>query len=99
MHQEERKFTTYRGVEMIEGWPERIRAAQVDTHVNVEGRRLARIPYGAETRPWGASRPCRDCAVFRGELHVPGCDAEECPACGGQAIGCGCSDPPEDFEE
>ena len=40
---------------------------------------------------------CPDCDVDVGEFHLPGCDVEVCPACTGQAIGCGCSD--KDDEE
>jgi hypothetical protein len=43
----------------------------------------ARWPDG-----WGAN--CRDCATPQGGLHHPGCDAERCPRCLGQAISCGC---------
>ncbi len=34
--------------------------------------------------------PCHDCAATPGSLHTPGCDAETCALCGGQAIGCDC---------
>jgi hypothetical protein len=48
-----------------------------------DGTVLARIPYEG-------TQPCHDCAVPPGTLHHPGCDAEECPRCRGQAIGCDC---------
>lgn len=31
---------------------------------------------------------CHDCYVDEGEIHDLGCDMEECPVCGGQAITC-----------
>jgi hypothetical protein len=40
---------------------------------------------------------CHDCKVVVGGVHHPGCDAERCPVCSGQLIGCGClSDDEED---
>jgi hypothetical protein len=40
--------------------------------------------------PWGGDGDCEDCFVARGQLHIPGCDMEPCPKCGGQVITCGC---------
>jgi len=31
---------------------------------------------------------CHDCGAPEGYLHLPGCDMEECPICGGQLITC-----------
>lgn len=33
---------------------------------------------------------CHDCNILHGKYHHPGCDAERCPRCGGQFIGCDC---------
>jgi hypothetical protein len=33
---------------------------------------------------------CHDCHCPQGTFHHPGCDAERCAVCGGQAISCDC---------
>lgn len=33
---------------------------------------------------------CHDCGALKGHYHHWGCDAERCPACYGQLIGCDC---------
>lgn len=48
------------------------------------------VPFGSETRfPGPLPAPCHDCGVQLGELHLRGCDIEECPVCGQQLISCG----------
>ena len=39
---------------------------------------------------------CHDCFVFTEQYHHYGCDAEVCPVCHGQLIGCACD---LEFEE
>jgi hypothetical protein len=93
------KKVIYRGVSMIEGWPDKIVEAQSILTCEVRGKQVPRIRYGEEEDDWGADkRPCHDCGVFKGELHVEGCDVERCPGCGGQRFNCDC-EPYEDEDE
>ncbi len=86
-----KKFVTYQGSRMIEGWPEKIKQAQTQLTVKINGKSYKRIRYGEESDDWGADKhPCHDCAVIKGQLHVPGCDVERCPVCDGQAMCCDC---------
>lgn len=86
------EFVEYRGVRMIEGWPERISEAQSQATYSINGNEIERIKYGSETDDWNAAnQPCHDCRVFGGEFHVPGCDVEECPVCHEQILTCDCS--------
>jgi hypothetical protein len=72
-------------------WKKKIEASpQLTQYVTHDGP-AARIRYGDESDDWGADdNPCHDCEVVKGQLHVPGCDVEQSPECGGQVITCSC---------
>jgi hypothetical protein len=81
----------YNGSWVHPSWPPKIEEAQSIPKATINGKAYSRIKYGDEQDDWGAdSQPCHDCAVIKGQYHVPSCDVEECPRCGGQAIGCDC---------
>lgn len=81
----------HNGMQVIKGWPAKIEAAQSEKTYVINGASYERVAYGKEEYDWHAdSGPCHDCAVVKGQLHVPGCDVERCPLCGGQSFGCDC---------
>ena len=86
------EFVVYNGCRMIKGWPEKIEAAQLQHTYSIAGRLVQRVRYGNEKDNWGANKhACGDCGVVKGQLHVPGCDIEQCAICDGQVISCDCS--------
>jgi hypothetical protein len=84
------ELVKHRGVSVTADWPARIAGAQELTHYSSRGRRFPRIRYGEDDQHRG-DVPCRDCAVIKGEFHVPDCEYEHCPVCrAGPLQSCDC---------
>ena len=79
----------YNGRTVKDEWPHLVEESQQVTFYVLDGKMIARIKYDGD-------EPCHDCAVLKGQYHVPGCDVERCPSCQGQYITCQC---PWDDEE
>jgi hypothetical protein len=85
-------LTTYQGAKIVPRFAAQIVTAQYLRRILIDGKSYQRISFGDEGDLFGKrdSGNCHDCAVTPGQLHVPGCDAEACPRCKGQAITCDC---------
>lgn len=60
----------------------------------IRGELYRPIFYGEEEDCWGdyedEENTCGDCGCHLGEQHLPNCDIERCPRCGGQMLSCDC---------
>jgi hypothetical protein len=66
--------------------------AQRSRAYRIAGEPLARVSFGSEREGLVQDDGrCSDCGAARGEYHVPGCENEQCPACGGRVISCDCA--------
>ncbi len=83
-------FVIYNGRKVHRDWPAKIEEAQEQITYVINGKEYSRIRFGSEKEDLGFNLPCGDCAVMKGQYHVPNCDIERCPRCGGQSIGCDC---------
>lgn len=76
-------------------WKEQINLAQDLLTYTISGIEHSRVAFGhEESERYTGSAPCRDCGVAIGQLHVPSCCLERCPACDCQAISCQCDYEP-----
>jgi hypothetical protein len=85
------EFVTYNGIQVHKTIPRQILDAQAIASYTVDGQRFTRIAYGSEDH-WQPDwlEVCGDCGVRPGQLHLLGCDIEQCPRCRQQALSCGC---------
>ena len=91
-------------------WIDDFSQSQNEKTVVLTGNRYRRLRYGREPIPKDApedfktiwadviTRPCHDCGVVVGELHLDGCDMERCPRCGGQYFCCDCRIEQDELE-
>jgi hypothetical protein len=70
-------------------------ACMTGEYVGPDGVVFPAIPFGRERGAMrsvaAAGRPaCGDCGSIFGQAHHEACDLEQCPACRGQRLTCGC---------
>lgn len=86
----------FNGIFMSKELRDDILEEQEHTSLIIEGKEYFRIPYGSadewtDVDPNYSTRPCHDCGVIKGQIHILGCDMECCPRCKEQLLSCGCN--------
>lgn len=82
-----------------QGLAHRVAEAQAIVAVRIMGVARARVAYGKERVGWDTRVQCHDCSVVAGQLHVLGCDVEECPGCSRPLASCDCTHACDTGEE
>ena len=86
------KFEFYNGVKVSKGWGLEIERSQLRKTTVVNDSVYSRITYGAEVSFINTDDgTCRGCGVIKGQIHVMGCEHEECPVCSGEFLYCKCN--------
>ena len=79
-------------------WQEDIDASQRMPEVELKGAVYQRIAHGSETTlETEIFGNCDECNVLPGQLHVLGCEQEQCPLCQGYLMECTCLDLGDEF--
>ncbi len=81
----------YNGAIMDALWPAEIEKAQKLKSISIGGKKYSRIPMGQEMgMNTQRLQICGDCGAAPSQLHVPGCEVEQCPICQSQRAACAC---------
>lgn len=80
---------------MPKGLQVEISGEQENSTIIINGEKFSRVHYGSpeehpEVNFEYANKPCGDCLVIRGQIHLLDCDMEQCPNCSNQMITCAC---------
>ena len=69
----------------------RMRPLRMQPYFTIAGKPHVRVAYGDEKDTQAEEgKLCPGCGTKPGDMHVPSCGREQCPACGGIAFLCEC---------